>query len=277
MATKIDGYTRLDLEDNNKLRVECNFNRPDVYADECKDTHVQLDVLVSTDDWSAIPVLLPNVTHLRLRIFDEDQRYDVRPLLKLAALQELEIGRAESDVCRLLHLGSLGSLKLRRLSLFGKTLDPAAPTFVWPKIRDPRWAHLGDIETMGALVTYRIGDLRRNKKARKMMDELVDADCRVGDVWIQKLGGKAQLLYFDQEGNNGNIRFVSLTRAQWTLLLGGSSAELPKSEADLWIEDRDDDQDEDHSASRKRKQREDDSADEEDEDDEKRQKRARHH
>ena len=196
---------------------------------------LNIKILVEDQDLNNLVYLIPKVEILTLSFCDNDPRYDISSLIKLKDLSELRIkGFWNKQGPRLLKLNRLKKLKLRKLRVYGKKLDPMDPVYPWPKIRIPEFSHIKNITILGKVINY---ELRAPDDGEEFSGE---------NIYLQKLTNtQFQLIYYYSEGNRAEKIKIEIISAKkfykylFTKSVPEKNPWYPKTMEDLYTDDDD--------------------------------------
>jgi hypothetical protein len=248
-------YVYDKVNEENVPLVEFDFNQHQLYTSRTPNDSIYpsftyfnmsyeprllINVLCNVRSLEFLPVLIPKVQILQLN-FCEKYSYDLNALLALKELKLLII-TGNSNLFKLKNLASLKELELKSLIVFGHILDPKDPKMIWPKLRNPIYAHIEKIINNGSITSYYMIYRKCNDYLEHFIGEFSSSD-----VVIQKCQNSYQIIYYEQSTNNDSGLYIKpLNEKEFNLLIMNRNEDdkykdlqviIPQIKDDLWIQD----------------------------------------
>nr|AEX62817.1 robin [Moumouvirus Monve] len=136
------------------------------------DENIFINIDFGPQELNKLAILIPNVKNLNLYFGDITVKYDLSPLIQLKNIKTLIINslKQEKFLPRLLNIKSLKVLNLSKLIIYGQTLDPIEPIFLWPKIKNTKFLHINKIERYHDVINY---DIKKQKYSQILFQKIL--------------------------------------------------------------------------------------------------------
>jgi len=138
---------------------------------------LKLYVLVEHQDFNELIRLIPNVEYLELWFCDLSTKYDLLPLLKLSEengghLHTIHIRTSRYPERKDVRLRNIDLLvgKFRTYDICEQILTLENPSYVYPKIRNPKLKHIRHITDVNGIKVYNVSILEAHEKYFENVD-----------------------------------------------------------------------------------------------------------
>ncbi|AQN68294.1 hypothetical protein [Saudi moumouvirus] len=206
------------------------------------DENIFINIDFGPQELNKLVVLIPNVKNLNLYFGDITIKYDLSPLIQLKNIKTLIINslKQEKFLPRLLNIKSLQALNLSKLIIYGQTLDPSKPVFLWPKIKNTKFLHINKIERYHNVVNYDI-------KKTKVFTNIVAKNTVLSEnIILQDLGNSIYQIIYRQyvAYHEDKLSIIPTNKKTFLSLIYNQldvdiHADYPKFHDDLFLEDLD--------------------------------------
>lgn len=207
-----------------------HFGYSEVYDDIEEEVSLMVDKIT---DFETIENYLSKVVKLHIEFKSSKTVVDLKHLCLLDKLKELIIEDCYNPPLK--NVSLLKKLKLEKLEIYGKTLDPTSP-HLKQKCKDPRFNHIIGIKTNGNILNY----------SMKNFDSESSCDNCIVQRIISSDGGKDtyQMICHYFEGNHADELIIrTLTKREFYNAIhhkeedydGKYPAKMPVKDEDLII------------------------------------------
>ncbi|QGR53926.1 hypothetical protein [Moumouvirus maliensis] len=206
------------------------------------DEKVNINIDFGPQELNKLVFLIPHVKHLNLYFGDVTVKYDLSPLTQLKNIKTISINslKQEKFLPRLLNIKSLKVLNLSKLIIYGQTLDPDNPVFLWPKIKNTKFLHINKIERYHDIINYDI-------KKTKLFTSIVAKNTVLSEnIILQDMGNSMYQIIYRQylPYHEDRLNIIPANKKTFLSLIYNQvdvdiHVDYPKFHDDLFLEDLD--------------------------------------
>ncbi|AGF85354.1 hypothetical protein QJ854_gp428 [Moumouvirus goulette] len=206
------------------------------------DENVFINIDFGPHELNKLVILIPNVKNLNLYFGDVTVKYDLSPLIQLKNIKTISINslKQEKFLPRLLNIKLLKILNLSKLIVYGQTLNPIEPLFLWPKIKNTKFLHINKIERHHDIINYDI------KKTKIFINIVAKNTVLSENIILQDFGnGIYQIIYRQyMPYHEDKLNIIPTNKKIFLSLIYNQTdidihTDYPKFHDDLFLEDLD--------------------------------------